>query len=267
MDKICIGIDMGGTLTKIAYKHNNKIKYKITPSNNLDNLINWINKFDNPTISVSGGKSKKLQEKLSYNIKIIDEFNSTTTGAKYLIEKSNLIAGKNFILTNIGTGTSIYYVDHHSHRFIGGTGVGGGLFIGLSYWLTGETDYQKLIKMSEMGVRSKVDLTVGEIYENSSSPIESSIVASNFGKIEPTHPDNTVAAISGLLSDTVVNISCQAAKRFNVDSIVYIGSILSSNSTLRKSIKKHTELGRENAYFLNKGEFSGALGALIEGEI
>ena len=53
----------------------------------------------------------------------------------------------NFILTNIGTGTSIHYVYNEQYIRAGGTGVGGGTIMGLSKLLTNIDHFEDVIPL------------------------------------------------------------------------------------------------------------------------
>lgn len=57
-----IGLDAGGTLTKLAYlDENNQLKLKHFPSNNMPAIINWINSKHNiKEIGITGGRAEHL---------------------------------------------------------------------------------------------------------------------------------------------------------------------------------------------------------------
>ena len=148
-----------------------------------------------------------------------------------------------------------------------GTGVGGGTLIGLSTLLTNNSNYEQIVQSALHGNKDSVDLTVKDIFEGASPPISEGLTASNFGKINfsqihPTNPD-LLASVIALIGETVVTISSQAAERFRTESIVYIGSTLRSNPLLRKVIEDYTILRGKQPSFLIHGEFSGAVGALL----
>lgn len=53
------------------------------------------------------------------------EFDATCRGIKHLLDCHGVNLDS-FILTNVGTGTSIHFIDSDSNTRVGGTGVGGG---------------------------------------------------------------------------------------------------------------------------------------------
>ena len=75
-----------------------------------------------------GGKSKLLQQLLTGSYKIIElsEFEATLAGVQFILKEEQHTIN-NFILTNIGTGTSIHYVYNEQYIRAGGTGLAVGL--------------------------------------------------------------------------------------------------------------------------------------------
>lgn len=270
MTQTKIGIDAGGTLIKIAYTENNQINFKKVSSLNMKEAVQWIQStFEHPIICVTGGKSKLLENLLPFPVQEIVEFEATCGGASYLMNKYELpIVEEGYILTNVGTGTSIHYIADQTYTRIGGTGVGGGTLMGLSYLLTGEKEYAQIIKEARNGKRDLIDLKVKDIYTDSEPPISGDLTASNFGNInhhfETSKPisKDSIASIIGMIGETISTISCLAAQRFNTSSIIYIGSTFQDNPLLKQVIIEYTQLRDGNPFFMKNGEFSGAIGAL-----
>lgn len=98
------------------------------------------------------------------------EFDATINGAIYLLQ-NEAFELETYILTNVGTGTSIHYVQKDRHERIGGTGVGGGTLMGLSQLLTGLSSYNEIVSKVPLGNREKIDLKVSDIYRDSPLPI------------------------------------------------------------------------------------------------
>lgn len=269
MSQTKIGIDAGGTLIKIAYFKNNQINFKKVSSLNMTEVVDWIQlTFEQPIICVTGGKSKQLQKLLPFPVQEIVEFEATCGGATYLMKKYRLPIEEGYILSNVGTGTSIHYLIGQSYTRIGGTGVGGGTLMGLSYLLTGEKEYAQIIKDASHGKRDLIDLKVKDIYTDSEPPISGDLTASNFGNInhhfdtsKPISKDS-IASIIGMIGETISTISCLAAQRFNTSNIIYIGSTFQDNPLLKQVIIEYTQLREGNPFFMENGEFSGAIGAL-----
>ncbi|GEL05575.1 type II pantothenate kinase [Rummeliibacillus sp. G93] len=266
-----IGLDAGGTLTKLAYlDENNQLKLKHFPSNNMPAIINWINSKHNiKEIGITGGRAEQVKTMLDQdtNLHYIVEFEATLKGVRYQLEKENHNFDK-CIITNIGTGTSIHYMNQIEHMRVGGTGVGGGTLIGLSALTTGIINYQEILQLAKKGSRMGIDLLVQDIYQGMETPISPTLTASNFGKVGINDvleykTEDILATIQGLVGEVITTLSIQLAEQNEVEQIVYIGTTLDNNEKLRDIIADYTILKKKTPVFLEDHGFSGAIGALI----
>lgn len=264
-----IGIDAGGTLIKMVYWKDKKLQFRTFGAVQIEEAATWVKEhFDRPCICLTGGKSKQFETSMQVPLKKVIEFSATCSGADHLAEIQTVKLGRDYVLANVGTGTSIHFVKDGVQERIGGTGVGGGTVMGLSYLLAGVSDFEEIVHLSEKGNRETIDLRVEDIFAGMEPPIDGSLTASNFGKIgalsETAYTEqDKIAAVIGLVAETVVTISCQAAKRFRTSSIVYIGSTFRSNTLIKKVIENYTRLQGLKPHFLIHGEFSGAVGAWL----
>ncbi|MGQ7874972.1 type II pantothenate kinase [Bacillus sp. 1A] len=265
-----IGIDAGGTLTKIAYLNEQKqLAFEKFYSNEQDKIIDWLKKNTCiKQICITGGKAKRLQQLLSDSYKIVElnEFKATLVGVRYILKEEKYDIN-NFILTNIGTGTSIHYVYNDKYIRAGGTGVGGGTIMGLSKLLTNIDHFEDVIPLTKLGSRKELDITVGDIYGGILSPIDNSLTASNFGKATKTDSNfssaDILATVQGLVGEVVTALSLQFAETKNIDHIIYIGSTLCNNVHLQNIISSYTKYQNKTPIFLQDGGNSGAIGALL----
>lgn len=263
-----IGIDAGGSLIKIAYTNNDEFLYRKFEATDLENAVLWIhNQLADSEICITGGKGSLLQTMLKHERchKIV-EFDATCKGIKYLLNSLGVNLAS-FILTNVGTGTSIHFIDSDSNTRVGGTGVGGGTIIGLSSLLTGIGEYSNIVSQAKQGQRNRVDLTVKDIYEGETPPLYGDLTASNFGKApfinSSIDKNDLLAAIVGLVGETVATTSMFAAGEYGVTDIVYIGSSFIENDSLQKVVVEYTRFKGANPMFVHNGEYSGAIGALL----
>ncbi|MFZ4452974.1 type II pantothenate kinase [Salibacterium aidingense] len=271
MSKQYVGIDAGGTLSKIVYAKGENWGYKKMPTNRVLEIQDWIeNWFTEPHIHITGGKAGVLLQEFPYSVKKVNEFEATCEGVRWLLEQHQLSSqvGEQFMVTNVGTGTSIHYVEKDSYERIGGSGMGGGTLLGLSYLLTGEDDYETILEMGQRGNGDSLNVTVADIYSHETPPIAGDLTASNFGNVANMKDtsfsrEDYTAAIVRMIGETITTMSVQAAERLHTDAIVYIGSTFAGHDTLKEIIKGYTELRGKNAYFLPHGEYSGAVGALL----
>ncbi|KGR81717.1 type II pantothenate kinase [Lysinibacillus odysseyi] len=266
-----LGIDTGGTLTKLAYiNQQGELTLEVFPSNEMERVKEWLERHPQvDEIGVTGGRTEQLRSVLQTmkSIEYIVEFEATLKGVRYLLEKEGHQIDK-CIITNIGTGTSIHYMDGKTHSRISGTGIGGGTLVGLAGLLTGITDFEKITSLAAKGDRSAIDLLVKDIFQGMESPIDGSLTASNFGKVGITeaveHPiENVLATVQGLVGEVITTLSIQLAEERNAKYIVYIGSTLTDNENLKKVISHYTILKKHTPVFLEDSGFSGAVGALL----
>lgn len=86
-----IGIDAGGTLTKVAYLDDqNEFQFKVFPSKDLTLVKEWIEANPNiEEIGITGGRTEQLLAKLKTkkSIDYVVEFDATIKGVKYLLKK------------------------------------------------------------------------------------------------------------------------------------------------------------------------------------
>lgn len=268
MSKTTIGIDAGGTLTKVAYNQDGHIHYKKFPTEDTAAVMALVQtQLDAAArIALTGGRAHVIKNRLQHQqMKELVEFEATCRGAQHLARQQEIPLEEPFILANVGTGTSIHYVNGDNHERIIGSGIGGGTLVGLAQGLTGEKNFEQIVQLAAGGDRAKLDLQVKDIYGDQESPILGSLTASNFGKSSKGDPSkqDQMAAIAGMVAETVMLLSTQAADRFGTYSIVYIGSTFSNHNDLKDSIATYTKLVEKKPYFLKNGEMSGALGALL----
>lgn len=266
-----IGIDVGGTLTKIAYLNiNQELKLLHFPSADLEKVSDWIASSDEDIqIGLTGGRAEQLKLFLRSheNLHYLVEFDATVAGVKYQLEKS----GHDFpdaVITNIGTGTSIHLLKGDEHVRIAGTGIGGGTLLGMSSLMTGIHQFEEIVQYSSKGMRSEVDMLVSDIYFGNKTPIDGGLTASNFGGAGLTphlekSKDDILATVQGLVGEVISTLSIQCAVSEDVEHIVYIGSTLTENVPLQKIIGNYTQRKSKTPIFLSDNGYSGAIGALL----
>lgn len=266
-----IGIDVGGTLTKVAFfDQKNQLKLEHFPSNELSNVSNWIASFNNNIqIGLTGGRAEQLKTFLRThdNLHYLVEFDATVAGVRYQIEKDGY-KFNDAVISNIGTGTSIHSMKGLIHERIGGTGIGGGTLLGLASLLTGIHKFEEIVKVSANGSRADVDILVSDIYFGNKTPIDGGLTASNFGDAGlntdiTRSKEDLLASIQGLVGEVISTLSIQAAYSEDIEHIVYIGSTLANNKPLQNIIGKYTIRKNRTPIFLHDNGYSGAIGALL----
>ncbi|WP_323704197.1 type II pantothenate kinase [Mammaliicoccus sp. Dog046] len=261
-----IGIDAGGTLIKVVIENENERTYKKWLSTEIDHVATWLNQLNDVEIFMTGGKAQYLDSLISHEVKRSIEFDATYAGIQLFLEEHDIHLD-NYIFSNVGTGTSIHYATKEQQERAGGTGAGGGMIQGLGYLLTQISDYDQLVQTASQGDRDKIDLKVKHIYKGDKTPISGELTASNFGHVlqhmdETFSNEDRLAAVLGIVGETVTTVSIHAAKQFETENVVYIGSSFINNDLLRKIVIDYTVLRGLKPFFIENGEFSGALGSI-----
>lgn len=260
-----VGIDAGGSLSKLVYEENGKLHYKTYPISQLESSMEWL-KITAPSakIALTGGKSVFLHKNYFPEAIQIPEFEAACNGARFFLR---LDGNKpdTCLLVNIGTGTSWFFLHGDNQERILGSGIGGGTFMGLGELLTGESQFSKLVSFAEIGNKSKVDLTVKDIYMGEETPVDGNLTASNFakGNRDDHSKADLMASVTNMVAETIVLLTLQAATIHKTEDIVYMGSTFVGNDPLKKVLESYKGMMGLRTRFLEKGEYCGAMGALL----
>ncbi|SDM41135.1 type II pantothenate kinase [Bacillus sp. OK048] len=266
MQRITAGIDAGGSLIKMVYQENKRMHFRKFPINELDSALSWL-KMSVPSLHVSltGGKASLIQKKYFQDSLIHPEFVATCEGARFLLSAENKVMEENYLIVNIGTGTSWHIVNGDKVERILGSGMGGGTFTGLGSLLTQVQDYQQLTDLAKIGNKGNVDMLVKDIYESAETPINGELTAANFAmgkKLKHTDADR-LASLSNMIAETIVLLTSQTAAIHQVKNVVIIGSAIVGNPSLKHGLEFYMNMVGLPTVFLEKGEYCGAIGAYL----
>ena len=272
-DEDAAGVDAGGTLVKIAYIKDGTRRLRKFRSDRLEEAAEWLRtELPDAPVCLTGGKGAKLAALIGRGTKMVPEFEATCLGIRLLLPDA--VRESAFLLANVGTGTSVHVIDGERHRRVGGTGLGGGTIVGLSRLLAGIDEYDAIVAAASRGDRAAADLKVRHIYEGLEPPIDGELTASNFGRVQPGSAigdgqagsisrEDALASVIGMVGEAVATLCVSAADANGVKTIVYIGSSFNGNAPLRRAIESYTRFRGGEPHFVENGEFSGALGALL----
>lgn len=270
MTKI-IGIDIGGSTTKIVGFHNGKIfgPNIVKATDPIASVYGAFGKFMSENdlelknidkVMVTGAGSSYIKEKL-YGIPTgkVDEFKATGMGGLYL---SGL---KRSIVVSMGTGTALVMADEADVKHIGGTGVGGGTLIGLSNRMLNVRNFNDLIETAKDGDLSNIDLTIGDITSDLLEGLPPDSTASNFGKISDLATKADVAlGIINLVFQTIGMIAVFAT-RINATSDVVLTGNLANVPQAHIIFQRLGKLFAVNFHIPSNAEYATASGAAIIG--
>ena len=272
-----IGIDMGQSLTKIAYlgEEDKLVLYLLQTKNNFEKIYEFLKskKEVYKIFNFSGGKSFNLFKKFSNKSEtnLIKEFQANVKGVEslYLLNKNKKLP--NALIVTIGTGTSII-LKKETFKHLGGTALGGGLFMGLIKLIFNMNDFQEAISMAKKGNRYNIDLKVSDIYDPKDDRVDllfRELTAASFGKVENDFDFNSVRkediinSIISFIGENIGTIANLMAENNLMNNIIFCGGFLKENKILRNILTILCKFNKKKAIFLRNSEFTGAIGALL----
>lgn len=264
-----IGIDVGGSTTKIVGIHKREIfsPMLVRASDPLSSIYGAFGKFINinglaisdiDRIMVTGVGSSYLTDKI-YGIPTgkVDEFNAIGKGGLFIsgFEKA--------IVVSMGTGTTFVMADGNGIRHIGGTGVGGGTLLGLSNAMLNVRNFNDLVKTAEGGSLANIDLRMKEINNDITDSLPDYATASNFGKVSDLATRSDMAlGIINLVFETIGVMSIFATKIYETNDVILTGN-LTKVSQIGYIIKRFKDMFDVDFHIYPQAEFATAVGAAI----
>jgi len=267
--KINVGLDVGGSTTKIVGMDDDNIIYKsiITAKDPvtsaygaLGRLINdqGITIGDISRINITGvGSGFSATPILGIDTVVVSEFISTGLGGLFLagLQKA--------VVVSMGTGTAYLKAEYPDVTHIIGSGVGGGTLVGLANSMIGIDDPNKLSDLATNGDINKVDLTIGDISQAEIPGLGMHVTASNFGKAaDDLTNEDKVCGIFNLVYQSIGTMAVLASRACGIKDVVFTGQ-LTSLKECNKSFELFRELYETNLIIPEDAEFATAIGACL----
>jgi type II pantothenate kinase len=283
MNRTVIGIDVGGTTTKIVGFRKNEAgePQLIAPqfvraTDPLTSIYGAFGKFtaenglalgDIDRIMMTGAGASMVGESIySLNCHAVPEFSSSGIGGLYL-------SGLNeAIVVSMGTGTAIIHAkrqgDSYDIKYLGGTGVGGGTLVGLSRRLIGVDTVEHIEQLAAEGDLGNIDLRIKDISNHHSySGINENLTASNFGKVSDMASNADLAlGVANLVAETVAMLSIFAARSFSIKDIVLIGN-LTTIAPIRRVFEELSDSFEVRFNIPVNAQFGTVIGAALNEEL
>lgn len=242
MNKTVIGIDVGGTTTKIVgfCKTENGEKRLIAPqfvraTDPLTSIYGALGKFttenglelsDIDRILMTGAGSAVITKPI-YNLccQPVPEFSSIGIGGLYLSGLDEAI------VVSMGTGTALIHAkkegERHSIKYLGGTGMGGGTLLGLTRKMVGVDTIEHIEQLCSGGDLNNIDLRIKDISRTQGyHGINENLTAANFGKVSDlATPSDLALGIANMVAETIMMLAVFAARNYNLKNIVLIGNL------------------------------------------
>ena len=256
------GVDAGASLCKVVLADGPSLRKAVFPAADLDAARARVEGWRPHRVAATGGGAPRLGERIGgVRLEIVPEFEAWARGAPILAHACGVDLPTGYLLVSLGTGTSVLAVGRGQPQRVGGSALGGGTLLGLGRLLLGVESFDDLAALAATGDRRPVDLLVGDIYRGVDTPLPRELNAASFGKLDSRRPQDLAAALMGLVGENVALI-CGAIARGGEESlVVYCGSTLNRNPTLRRILDRVTSMSGVPARFLDEGAFCGAVGA------
>lgn len=250
MKKIVVGIDVGGSTTKIVGFTLDSVAM-ISPmyvkaGDPVASVYGAFGKFtsengiainDIERVMITGVGSSFIGENI-YGIPTdhVTEFTCIGLGGLYLSGLDEAV------VISMGTGTATVHASidknvngldssdaarHVKTDYLGGTGVGGGTIIGMSKKMLGVSDVNHLVELASGGDLANVDLTVADITSKDILPgLPLTTTAANFGKLsDVAHKADVALGILNMVFESIGMLGVFAAKRVGTNDVVLTGNL------------------------------------------
>ncbi|MCD6496235.1 MAG: hypothetical protein J7K54_03115 [Candidatus Aenigmarchaeota archaeon] len=258
-----IGIDIGGTNTQGVLFERGKLKAKRSvEGNKLKHALECYRFLEKKAsgrcrVVLTGGGSRKIRKRdFPVPFRKVGEIQALGKGGQYLSGRGSIF------VVSIGTGTAFVSVKNGRARHLGGTGVGGGTFYGLSKLLIGR-DPDSTERMARRGT-GKHDLTVGDIVGSGIGRIPAKATASNFGRASASYGKKELAhSTLKMIGETIGVMSYFAAKTVGQEKNIMLCGRVSLNPLVKKFIRDTAKLMGAKAEFPENAEYCAAIGAAL----
>jgi type II pantothenate kinase len=264
-----IGIDIGGSITKIVGFRNEKLMEPLSVEANdpVASASGALGKFlvsnhlsirEIDLIRMTGaGASFIKDEILGISVEKVEEFIALGHGGLYLsgLQKA--------VIVSMGTGTAIVKAHKDSVSHIGGTGVGGGTILGLSKAMLNLSDFDNIITLAEDGDLSLVDLSIADITSGDIGNLPPNLTASNFGKMsDKAGKNDLLKAILNMVFQTIGMMAVMAAKVEKDGNIVMTGNLVKVKQA-QNTFHELSKLYNVKFHTPKHAEYCTAIGAAI----
>lgn len=236
--KVIIGIDVGGSTTKIVgFRVDGDKRELIEPQfvkagDPVTSTYGAFGKFtDENRISMNSiekimmtgvGSSYVKRDLYGLESVRVPEFSAIGSGGIYLSGLSETL------VVSMGTGTAMVRAsDTGKMDYLGGTGVGGGTLVGLSRLLLSADTVAHVEEYAKEGQLANIDLRIKDITpKDAKAVLSEELTASNFGNVSDLACKEDVAkGILNMVYETVGMMSIFAARSTGVDNIVLTGNL------------------------------------------
>ncbi len=269
--KIIIGIDVGGSTTKIVgYRKDRSLLavQRVVAKDPVTSVYGALGRF----ISENGLQLSQVEHIVLTGVGAShfegDLYGIPTTKAVEFqaIGRGGLeLSGKGHALVvSLGTGTAFVEASRTSgSKHIGGSGVGGGTLLGLCERLAQVSSFDTVLQLAGKGDLHKVDLTIGDISTKDVGNMNADVTAANFGKLaDDAAQEDLVAGVVNMVFQTIGMLAVFAVRESATRDIVLTGT-LTVMPEIREVFSALEALHPVNFILPENSVFATAIGAAL----
>lgn len=232
MAGIVIGIDVGGSTTKIVGIENGKIHSPL------------FIKADDPVTSLFGAFGKYVYDN-GFSLSDIEHVRLTGVGSGFVnsplyglptskagefeadaLGASYATGMDSIIVVSMGTGTSFVKYHDGEIRHLGGLGIGGGTLQGLSRIMLQSHDIHQVEEMALKGNPRNVNLLIGDVCNTDLPGLPLTATASLMGKLDTNSaPEDVAAGIAFMTLQTIGSAGVFCSMNTGIKDLVLIGNM------------------------------------------
>lgn len=232
--KVILGIDIGGTTTKIVGLTRDGAllsTLRVRAEDPLTSLYGALGSYlsrnrlslENVARVVLTGVGASHVQGDIYSLPTcqVDEFSASGMGALALSGQERAV------VATMGTGTAFLWAERSGAvRHLCGSGIGGGTLGGLCRKLVGMERFGQIKKLAEQGDLSQVDLTIQDIVRNPAAALDPSLTAANFGNLaEDAAPADLAAGAVNLVLQAIGTMTVLACQCCGCKTVVLTGAM------------------------------------------
>lgn len=232
--KIILGIDIGGSTTKIVGLHQDGSvvsTLRVCAEDQITSLYGALGNYlesnhlslDDIDRIVLTGVGASFSESGIYHLPTfkVNEFSASGTGGLAL---SGVNSG---IVVTMGTGTAFLWAEKGKEvRHLCGSGIGGGTLGGLCHKLVGMERFGQIKRLASSGNLAKTDLMIADISRDTAATLQPDMTASNFGNLaEDATPADLAAGVVNLVLQAIGTMTILACRCCNTKTVILTGAM------------------------------------------
>lgn len=254
-----IGIDAGGSALKLVMMSGDEISFSCYEKNGGRPLIELIPPGVTRIALTGVGADKCGARDFGLPVFNVSELDAIGRGGTYLAGHERAV------IMSVGTGTAFILADNGEYKHLGGSGVGGGTFIGLGERMFGTPNPKTLDALAAGGDEYNVDLTIGDLFEGSDT-LDTRLTASNLAKRNPQATDaDWAAGIVNLILQSVGTTATIACSGYGMKTVIVTGAA-TALSAAAAVYKKFQDVYGIEFIIPENAEYATAIGAVLIAE-